>query len=59
LYRAIPKQKAKELYHRAIDESDNNEDLDSDEDIGTVDGVPSTPSEIEDVLVNYPIEKNA
>jgi hypothetical protein len=47
------------LYHRVIDESDNNEDLDSDEDIGTVDGVPSTPSEIEDVLVNYPIEKNA
>ncbi len=45
-----------------IDESDENKDgnVEHDsEDIGTVDGIPATSQEIEDVLSQYPVEDNA
>ena len=60
---SIPLQRGSELMHRFIDESDEYELSDSDEageeEIGTVDGVPATHEEIEDVLSRYPVEENA
>jgi len=47
-----------EINEAIYDERAEIESLE-DDDIGTVDGIPATPEEIENVLIHYPAEENA